>query len=456
MSKQKNPLPLAANDHGKTADAIGAPGPLRKELRSVTWFGILAGVLFFAIGGGWAATAQLSAAAIAAGIVSPEGRRQTVQHLEGGIIREIRVAEGDKVAEGDVLMVLGDVSARAEVGAFLTRLRTLAATEARLRAEGEDRDAVSFAHDALADRNDPDVRAVITQQSSLFVTRRQNFASQQSILGQRLAQLEQQIAGIKKQLRGTRRQNELIGEEIETVAELMAKGHARKPRLLALKRAEASLQGQEGELQAALARTREAIGETDLRRATLKLQRMEDVAENLALVQEQRIEVEKQITASLDRLQRTEILAPVAGTVHKLKFHSLGGVIRPGQPILDIVPADDDLVIEARVSPTDIDDVHAGLSAYVTFPSYAQRHMLRIDGEVTHVSADALEDERSGEYFFLAKIKVDREHLQTAAPEIELTPGLPAESYIATGDRTMLEYLSQPFLQSLERAFREH
>ena len=150
------------------------------------------------------------------------------------------------------------------------------------------------------------------------------------------------------------------------------------------------------------------------------------------------------------------LLAPVVGTIHKLKFHSVGGVIRTGQPILDIVPADDDLIIEARVSPTDIDDVHAGLSAYVTFPSYAQRHMLRIAGEVTHVSADALEDERSGEYFFLAKIKVDREHLQTAAPEIELTPGLPAESYIATGDRTMLEYLSQPFLQSLERAFREH
>lgn len=430
--------------------------PLREDLRRITWVGLAIAALFFVIGGGWVATAPLSAAVIAAGYVSPEGHRHTVQHLEGGIIREIRVEEGDRVAEGDVLLVLEDVSARAEAGALMSRLRTLAATEARLMAERENGRAVAFSHASLADETDAEVGAAIAHQTSLFETRKASVKSQQSILGQRVAQLKQQIAGAMKQLDSVRRRQALIREEIDAVDVLFKKGYERKPRLLELKRAEAKLMGKEGELVADIARTQEAIGETELRRINLKLVHLEKIAADLALVQEQRIEVEKEIKASLDRLRRTEIFAPVAGTVLALKFHSIGGVIRPGQAILDIVPSEDGLVIEARVSPIDIDDIRTGLAAYVTFPSYAQRHLLRIAGKVTHVSADALEDERSGEPYFLTKIQVDRTHLQERAPEIELTPGLPAESYIATADRTVLEYLIQPFTQALERAFREN
>lgn len=429
---------------------------LRQELRGVTWLGIALALVFFAIGGGWAATAPLSSAVIAAGFISPEGRRQTVQHLEGGIIHEIRVRDGDRVAQGQVLLVLGDVSARAEVGALMSRLRTLAATEARLTAEGEDAPAVSFTHQALEDRDDPEVHAAITHQTNLFATRKASIESQQSILRQRVAQLKQQIAGTQKQLDSARRRRELIQEEIVTVDDLVRKGFERKPRLLDLQSSEVELLGDEGELIAAIARSQEEIGETQLRIANLGLARMEGIAKDLAMIQEQRIEVEKQVKNSLDRLNRTEIAAPVAGIVLNLKFHSLGGVIRSGEPILDIVPADDDLIVEARVSPRDIDDVNVGLATYVTFPSYTQRNMLRIPGQVSQVSADALTDERSGEPYFLTKIQVDRTLLRERAPEIKLTPGLPAESYIATGDRTVLQYLTQPIRQTFERALREH
>jgi HlyD family type I secretion membrane fusion protein len=430
--------------------------PLRRDLRGVTWLGIGAAIMFVGLGAGWAANAPLSSAVIAPGIVSPEGRRQMVQHLEGGIIREIRVKDGDRINKGDVLLVLGDVDARAEVGALTSRLHTLAATEARLTAEAEEHADIRFDHPSLSDRTDPDVRTVISHQTKLFETRRASLKSQRSILEQRQSQLRQQIAGTQKQVDATRAQIAFIREEIDTVEGLIEKGLERKPRLLALQRSEAGLVGDEGALVANIARYREEMGETHLRLVGLDLNHIEDVAKDLALVQEQRIEVEKQIKAGIDRLSRTEIVAPVAGTILDLRFHSLNGVIRPGEPILDIVPAEDDLLIEARISPKDIDDVHRGLPAYLIFPSYAQRNLLRISGTVDQVSADVLVDERAGEPYFLARVRVDRDELVERSPEIELTPGLPAEVYIATAERTALEYLAQPVMQSFERAFREH
>ena len=456
MSNKSDPMNPINHSRSRKEGMMNNPRPLRDDLRKITWLGIGAAIMFVGLGAGWAARAPLSSAVIASGIVSPEGRRTTVQHLEGGIVREIRVRDGDRIDKGDVLLVLGDVDARAEVGALTSRLHTLAATEARLTAEAEDRKNVRFDHPSLSDRDDPDVQSVISHQTRLFETRKASLKSQRSILEQRQSQLQQQVTGTQKQLKGTQAQIAIIREEIETVQALISKGLERKPRLLSLQRTEASLMGDEGALVAAIARYREEMGESELRLVGLELKHMEDVAKDLALVQEQRIEVEKQIKAGIDRLSRTEIVAPVSGTILGLRFHSLNGVIRPGEPILDIVPSQDDLLIEARVSPRDIDDVHPGLPAYLTFPSYTQRNLLRISGSVEQVSADVLLDESAGEPYFLAKIKVDRTELQERSPEIELTPGLPAEVYITTAARTVLEYLAQPFMQSVERAFREH
>ena len=429
--------------------------PLRKELKATFWVGVSVILLFFAVGGGWSATAPLSGAAIATGVVSPEGSRQTVQHLEGGIIRRIAVREGDSVGAGDGLVILEGVAAKVDAHALTNRLRTLAAQEQRLEAERSGAAAIDFSHAALQNTVDPEVQAVLAQQRDHFATRAANDESRRAILKKRGAQLEKQIAGAQRQLAGTRRQAALIREEITMVERLVRRGYERKPRLLALQRAEAELVGTEGELVASIARSQEAIAETELTILNITTERLEEVASELSNVRAERLEVEERLKESLDRVHRTEIVAPVGGTVINLRHKTTGGVIGPGEAVLDIVPAEDKLIIDAQVSPHDIDDVRIGLSAYVVFPSYPQRHLMRIDGQVTHVSADVLEDERSGASYYLAKIEVDRAQLQTVAPEIELTPGLPAEVFITTGDRTLLEYLLQPLRETLERSLRE-
>ncbi|HSO42985.1 MAG TPA: HlyD family type I secretion periplasmic adaptor subunit [Rhodospirillales bacterium] len=429
--------------------------PLRQEIKGTTWLGIAIVVAFFVIGGGWAATAPLSGAAIAPGLVSPEGSHRVVQHLEGGIVRAIFVAEGDIVSAGQALLELEDVGAQAEVGALKSRLRVLAATEARLQAERLGADRIAFTHPALAAADDPDTAAIIEQQIHQFETRRANDETRIGVLNQQIAQLEQQIEGARRQLAGVKRQRALIAEELVSVRELYRKGYERKPRMLELQRMEAGLLGSEGELVARIARGEEEIGEARLEIINTGIRRREEVDRDLSEVQSDRLELEQQIKESLDRLLRTRITAPVDGIVLHLQVKTLGGVIKPGDVIMDLVPSTEDLIIDAQVSPRDIDAVHVGQRAYVMFPSYPQRGLLRIDAKVDSVSADAMQDQRSGERYYLAKVRVDREHIRERAPMIELVPGLPAEVFIQTTERTLLDYLLQPMLMAMERTFRE-
>jgi|APTNR8051073442_1049403.scaffolds.fasta_scaffold03139_6 HlyD family type I secretion membrane fusion protein len=436
-------------------EAVPPAPPLGGELKSNARIGILVVILFFVVGGVWAANAPLSGAAIAPGIVSPEGSRQVVQHLEGGIIREFRVKAGDTVKAGDVLVVLDDIGALADAGQLTTRLRALAAQEARLRAERDDTATIDFNHPALADRGDPEVQDAIDREISQFQSRKENDETRIAILGQRVAQLQQQIVGTERQLVGVRQQRDYIREELEAVQTLFEKGYERKPRLLELKRTEAGLTAREGELTAELARSQESIGETEFQITNIRVERLEDVDKELARVQTERLEAEKAIAESMDILARTEVTAPVSGTVFDLRLKTPGGVVRPGDPILDIVPSEDALIINAKVSPHDIDDVHAGLPAKVTFPSYPQRTMNRIPATVESLSPDAFQDERTGEYYYRAKILVNVNDLVRLAPYVTLQAGLPAEVFIETVDRTLLDYLLDPIFRVLDRSMRE-
>lgn len=442
----------------ETRDRLLSPPPapsLRRALRNTGWLSGAIIMLFFVFGGGWAASLPLAGATIASGVISPEGSRRTVQHLEGGIIREIKVKEGDRVAHEDILFVLEDTGAQAQVGMLSSRLIALAAKEARLHAERQEKTEIGFDHPVLGDPLDPVVQATIRQEINQARTRAANDASRAAILRQQVAQLEEQIKGHQRQLESVRRQKSFIQEELADVLQLYEKGYERKARVLALQRAEAELMGSEGELVADMARATEAIGEARLQIVNLRIDRAEQVDAELSETQAERAEVEERIKESLDQLDRTAILAPASGTIHNIRFKTPGGVIGPGEPILDIVPGEDDLLVEARISPQDIDDVRAGLPAYVIFPSYPQRNLHRIPGKVSTVSADTLQDETTGLYYYETHVKLDREELQTIAPEIELTPGMPAEVYIATVERTLLEYLLQPALQTIERTFRE-
>lgn len=449
------PTPVVEIIAPGAAPVMGLPS-LRRELRGPASLGVVILVGFFLLGGGWAATAPIAGAAVAPGVVSPEGSRQRVQHLEGGIIQQIRVREGDRVEADDVLVTLAGVGAQAEAGQLTGRLQALAATEARLQAERSGDGSIDFRHPALARRDDPEVSKLIEQQNNQFATRNANDESQEAILSQRIAQLRQQIAGAEKQLESVRRQNELIGQEVLIVKDMVEKGYERKSRLLALQRTEADLLGQEGELLSRVARAEEQIGETKLQIVNVKVKRKEEVDQQLSETQAKRSEVEQQIKESLDKVARTSIVAPVSGTILDMKFKTTGGVVRPGEEMLSIVPDRDELIIDARIGPRDVDDVRPGQHAYVIFPSFPQRNLHRIDASVRSVSADAFQDEKSGERFYTAKIEIDRKQLERLDPNVVLTPGMPAEAFISTIERTVLEYLVQPFLYSVEHGFREH
>ncbi|MGH6912992.1 MAG: HlyD family type I secretion periplasmic adaptor subunit, partial [Geminicoccales bacterium] len=224
---------------------------------------------------------------------------------------------------------------------------------------------------------------------------------------------------------------------------------------LALQRARAEIEGNRAERRAHIARARQAIGETELQIIAQGTTQLDSINQELSRTQSELAEVEQRLAASRDVLERTLITAPIDGTVVALRFRTRGGVVRPGEPVLDIVPADEELLVDARVAPADIDAVRVGLPARVVLPAFNQRTMPRIEGRVRQVSADAIDDAESGQRFFLARIEIDRAQLAALEPTIELTPGMPAEVYITTGERTVLDYLLAPIRDSLRRAFRE-
>ena len=430
--------------------------PLMGELRR----SIVAAALVIGLGVGgfglWAAAAPLAGAAIAPGVISPDGSRRTVQHLEGGIIRRILVEDGSVVQAGDPLIVLEDVQARAGHDVLRSRFHTLAAAQARLLAEQAGADDIRFPDGLIAATHD-DATALeaMVAQRQLFRTRAQGLADRRGILAWRIAQLREEIAGLEAQIVADGRQIALIAEEIEGLDHLYRKGLTPKTRLLALQRAQSDIEGDRAERRARIARAHQAIGETELQVSAQGTALLDQANEELSRVQAELADVEQRLAASGDVLARTLIRAPGTGTVVELRFHTAGGVIRPGEPILDIVPDDEELLVDARLSPLDIDIVAAGLPAQIILPAFKQRHLPRIEGRVRRVSADAIVDPHSGERYFEARIEVDAEQLAAIEPKVALTAGMPAEVYITIAERTMLDYLLQPVFDSLRRAFRE-
>jgi HlyD family type I secretion membrane fusion protein len=271
---------------------------------------------------------------------------------------------------------------------------------------------------------------------------------------QRVAQYEAQIKAFEAQVVSSHQQRVLIREEMVGVQELYEKGLERKPRLLALKRQAANLDGEEGEFSNRMAQAREAIAEAEMEILALRADRQSEVTNDLREVQMHLAEVREKLAAAQVRQGRRDLLAPEAGTVLNLRYFAPGSVVPPGGPVLDLVPRDDRLVIETKVRPTDIDVVHVGLLAKVVLSAFKMRTTPQLSGEVVRVSADALKDERTGELYYSARIVADPDQLEDL-PDIHLQPGMPAETLIVTGERTMLQYLLQPIRDTFRTAFRE-
>jgi len=424
-------------------------------MRGPAFVGIGVIVFFVGVGVLWGGSAPIAGAAIAPGVVSPDGRRRTVQHLEGGIIHQLLVTSGDHVTQGQPLIVLEETQALADYNRIVVQRRTYAAMQSRLEAEQAGAEEITFPDFLISNAENPDVAQIIETQQTLFETRQAAQQSRADILRQRIAQLDEEIIGLESQIDSQNRQIALIASEVEDVQELVDRGLERRARLLALQRQQADIEGAVGANVAAIAQARQSIGETELQILNLDTDRQDEIANELNQVRFERAGIEQDLSRTQDILTRTSILAPISGIVVENRFTTVGGVIRPGEPILDIVPQEEELLIDARVSPNDIDSVQIGMTAQVILSAYSQRRLPRIDGQVKSISADRLVDEVTGQPYFLARVEVNPQELLDLEDRITLTAGMPAEVYILTGERTALEYLMEPVIQSFRRAFRE-
>lgn len=427
---------------------------LRQSLRWPTRIGQLF-IIFFLVGFiGWGTFVPLAGGAIAPGVISPDGDRKTVQHLEGGIIERLLVRDGDVVKPEQPLVVLERVQAKASFDLLQIQQSTLRAMRARLSAEQMGMSDVEFPPDLL-ELNDQRLQTLIDGQRRLFQDRLATHTARKDVLRQRIEQLNEQVKGLQAQVDSSGTQLELIDEELAGKQELRRKDMITKPEILKLQRAVAELQGRRGEYIGAIARTQQQIGETQLQILMTDAERTDQVTTQLEQLRVELGTVTEKMNSSADILKRTMITAPLGGTIVNLRFKTEGGVVKPAEPILDIVPADDTLLIDARVAPIDIDVVHSGLAAKVQLSAYSSRRVPRVSGVVRSVSADRLMDETTRQYYYLARIQVDREEIRNISPQVELVPGMPADVLIVTGERTMAEYLFQPFLDALWRSFRE-
>jgi HlyD family secretion protein len=431
------------------------PDALRASTRGPVLAGIVVTALLITAFGGWASTAPLAAGAVAPGVISPDGSRKTIQHLEGGIISEIMVRDGDVVEVGAPLVILEDTRARAAYEMQLKQYQGLRAAEARLTTERLGRDGIDFPQDLLAASGEAEVREILEVQRQLFATRREALVLRKQVLQQRIRQVRDQIRGLEAQLASSVQRLEIVEDELAGKEILFEKALIPKPQVLAVRRAREEIAGDRGEYQAAIAQSQQKIGETELELVALDAERADEVATEIDRVRGELATLREQLRASEDTLKRTVITAPVSGTVVGLRMKTQGGVIQQGEPILDIVPAEDDLLIDARVAPIDIDVVHPGLLAQVHLSAFRSRNLPQIEGKVRSVSADSIRDEKTGMSYYLARVEVDRESLSGLGMDVQLVPGMPAEVLIVTGERTLTDYLLEPLRDVFRRSLRE-
>jgi HlyD family secretion protein len=425
-----------------------APPTPRARLIGVTWAGNVL-VCGFVLGfGTWSTFAPLQSAAIAFGAVESESSRKTIQHLEGGMIKEIRVADGDVVRSGQVLISLDDTKTRSEVDSLQGQLWDATAREARLQAEQQGQEGFP-----LPLNENPAAAPVLARQKDIFETRRQVFQSQVAVIREKRSQVEKEIVGLKAQAEAAGQRAAIVREEATMVAELVSKGLERRPRYLNLQRETADIDGRRGEIAAQISRAEQVISESHSTMLKLESDRQNEIAQSLREAQNQIFQLRERLRAADDQLSRTQVKAPEDGVVTELRVHTPGGVIAAGAPLMDLVPLQDRLIVTARVRPEDIDVVRPGLRADVHLLPYNQRRVPRLEGTVTQVSADRLIDKRTDQPYYAAKIRVHDPRITEG--KVQIIPGMPTQVYIKTGHGTVALYALRPLLDSFNNAFRE-
>jgi HlyD family secretion protein len=445
----------------QTAYPIPHAETVRDDGRREVFIGCAIAAAFFVLFLGWAALARLDAAAYAQGEVAVAGHRQSVQHKEGGIVSAINVKEGQTVREGDVLIEMAGADAKAQERALSAQVIGLQAQQARLHAEQFGLSSIQWpaTFAALKGEELEQAQAAMKVQQNQFAARTAAVASQKSVLRQKTAELTQQVKGFQRQIQASDEQNRLLTEELEGVKSLAAQGFAPQTRVRALQRNQAELGGQRGQYAASIAQAHEQSGEAELQILQVDRQHAEEVSSQLRDVEFQLNDAQPKLSAARDQLARQQVRAPASGKVVGLTAFTAGGVVAPGQKLMDIVPDHAGLVIEARLAPADADDVKVGHEVEVKLPSLHDRTLPVLKGVLTKLSADSFTDEKTGARYFTAEATVsDATLAQLKGAEngaFELKPGLPAQVLIPLRKRTALQYLTQPLTEALWRSFRE-
>ncbi|KAA5602006.1 HlyD family type I secretion periplasmic adaptor subunit [Blastochloris sulfoviridis] len=432
--------------------------PRRTRTHTILGFsGLLIGFLGFGL---WGGTAPIAGAVVSTGSFVATGQNRIVQHLEGGVISKIYVNEGDVVQPGQTLVLLDDTTPKAELRRLQLRQAHLVATIARLQATSEGRETYSEPEEIAKVTDDPDILKIRGTQRLLFEAHHKSMESDISALKDGINALQERIDGTTTQRQYVKKQLQLIEEELTGKRKLLESGFIRKPEVLAIARAQANLEGEIGRLTGEIGDARERIARSREQIQGIRSTVIKTSVDQMHQSNAELYDVRERLRAAQRVLERIAITAPVRGVVVKKRYHTVGGVIEPGKNILEIVPLDEELVIEVRVRPQDIDHVKLGQPASVRLTSLNRRTTPMVAGEVVYISADAVQDETRGQTplstadVYVARVRLDA--VEAAAIEgFSPTPGMPAEVFIKTAERTFFEYLVRPIHDSLQRAFRE-
>lgn len=429
----------------------GVPQPQINDV-PIRRIGYLIVFLTFGLFGSWAVFAQLDSAALAPGVVTVKTHRKTVQHLEGGIIKALNVRDGDVVRAGDVLIELDGTQTLAELQVVHSQLIAARAMGARLTAERDALGMVTFA--PTPEGNDPRVVEAQENERHIFIARRNAHSGEIDVLKKRVMQLNQQIRGFQELIASKQQLADSYKEEVGDLSALLKEGFVDKQRLREKERSMTGLYSEVADLKSSIAQANLHIGETELQIAQQQKNFVSEVVNQLAEVQTRVFDMSEHLATLQDRANRIQIRAPESGMVLGMRVHTLGGVIGPGTPLLDIVPASEGMIVEVQISPMDIDRVALGKSAKIRFSAFKKASTLVIMGQLTRVSGDRLINEQTGASYYLGRVELTDKGRKDLG-DLKLVPGMPAEVLINTGTHTLLSYLVQPASNAFARSLLE-
>jgi HlyD family type I secretion membrane fusion protein len=453
--------PVRQDDHNYVTPTFGGDdrAPMAPELQRrlrkpmVIGAGVIAA---FVLGLGlWASVFKMGTGITAQAEVRADTNRKTMRHREGGTVKQILVREGQFVRAGQPLLTLNDVEPRAAFDVFQNQYDMLTAQTVRFAAEATGRPSLEFPPELLARMSDPRVAAMIRDQQFLFTTRLQLFQSQGAVLGQRVEQQQTQVQGLQAQVESVDEQIRLTQEELGGYRKLNEQGFAPKTLILRYERSLAELGGRKGQLLSDIARLRQQIGETRLQLASLRDERQSQAAEGLRDSQSRLSDVIPRLTTARQTLANTVVRSPADGYVFNLTQFTVGGVVGPGEVMMDVVPSATPLTVTAMIKPEEVDEVYKGMKAQVKLTGLNQRFNDALHATVSVVSADRVTVERTGQSFYRVELKIPPTELKKLKKGVQLTPGMPATALLVTGERSVMAFLISPITETLEDAFRE-